>query len=496
MILAALGLETAGSGRWPRRDVGADIWQAACEGLTAGRWSLTGLWGDDAVVHMALIDQSDTAILTLACPDGRFPSVATHHAPAIRPERALCDLFGFTADGAPDPRPWLDHGRWGIAHPLGDARATPGAPEPYSFLAAEGDDLHQVPVGPIHAGIIEPGHFRFHCFGETVVRLETRFGYAHKGIDALMRGAPLDRAAQLVGRISGDSTVAYALAFSRAVEKASGIEAPPRAQWLRGLMAELERLANHLGDVGGICNDAAFPLLAAHGAMLREEVLRASGDVFGHRMMRDMVLPGGVALDLDAAGAARLRALADQIERRFAAIVTCYDGAASLQDRTVGTGRVASDLARRFGAGGYVGRASGRGFDARRALPYAPYDSLSFEVPVLNDGDVNARVWIRIHEVGESLALLRSMLDRLPDGPIATAAPARPGEGCALVEGFRGDILAWVRLNGDGRVTRCHLRDPSWFQWPLVEAAVEGNIIADFPLCNKSFNCAYSGCDL
>jgi Ni,Fe-hydrogenase III large subunit len=180
----------------------------------------------------------------------------------------------------------------------------------------------------------------------------------------------------------------------------------------------------------------------------------------------------------------------------FPRLVELYDNTASLQDRTVSTGFVQPSLARRFGAGGYVGRASGRAFDARRALPYAPYDQLRFEVPTLTEGDVNARVWIRIKEVEQSLSLVEQILDRMPDGPIRVEATPREGEGVALVEGFRGDILVWLRLDGEGKVARCHLRDPSWFQWPVLEAAIEGNIVADFPLCNKSFNCSYSGQDL
>jgi Ni,Fe-hydrogenase III large subunit len=313
-----------------------------------------------------------------------------------------------------------------------------------------------------------------------------------------MAQAPLDRAARLAGRICGDSTVAYALAFARAAEAALALEAPPRAAYLRALMAELERIAHHLGDVGGICNDASFGLLQAHFAVLREDVLRAVHSCFGHRLMRDRVLPGGVAVDLDGRGTGTLRDLAGLIEKRLANLARIYDETASLQDRTVGTGILKPALARRFGAGGYVGRASGHDADARKAPGYAPYPSLRFEVPMLEAGDVNARVWIRIREIEQSLSLVRQILDALPAGDTVAEvpAPARTCEGAALVEGFRGDIFVWLRLGGDGRVERCHLRDPSWFQWPLLEAAIEGNIIADFPICNKSFNCAYSGHDL
>jgi Ni,Fe-hydrogenase III large subunit len=328
--------------------------------------------------------------------------------------------------------------------------------------------------------------------------LEERLGYTHKGIEGLMAGADLDRAAQLAGRISGDSTVAYAFAFARAVESALGIEPPPRALWLRALMAELERLANHLGDIGAICNDAAFALMLAHCGVLRERVLRAGDAAFGHRMMRDRIVPGGITDDLSDEGTTAIRALIAEIRERFPALVNLYDNTASLQDRTVGTGRLSMELARQYGAGGYIGRASGRAFDARRSLGYPPYDDLTFDVPVLGEGDVNARVWIRIREVEQSLSLVEQILQRLPDGAIRIDVldAAETREGMALVEGFRGDILVWLRIAKGGMIERCHMRDPSWFQWPLLEAAIEGNIVADFPLCNKSFNCSYSGHDL
>ena len=410
--------------------------------------------------------------------------------------RAARDLFGIEAFDAPDTRPWLDHGRWGVRDPLGRPSARAGTGDAYPVLAAEGEGLHQIPVGPVHAGIIEPGHFRFTANGETVVRLEERLGYTHKGVEGLMRGADPDRAARLAGRLSGDSTVAYAIAFARAAEAALGIEAPPRAHWLRALMAELERLANHLGDIGAICNDAAFAMMHAHCGVLRERVLRAAESCFGHRLMRDRVVPGGVAGEPAADTGDILRALVAEIGRRFPALIELYDNTTSLQDRTVGSGIVPPALARQYGAGGYVGRASGRGFDARRMPGYPPYDMLRFETPVRDQGDVDARVWIRIREVEQSLSLVEQILRGLPEGPIRADLPRTAGEGMALVEGFRGDILVWLRLGADGAVARCHLRDPSWFQWPLLEAAIEGNIVADFPLCNKSFNCSYSGHDL
>ncbi|HSM95596.1 MAG TPA: NADH-quinone oxidoreductase subunit C [Rhizomicrobium sp.] len=495
--IIAKGAKVGDQRPWPRFAVDAVQWQQIAEGFRDEAFVLSGLWGDVDAVHMALLDEvrREMAVATFPCPGGHFPSIGSIHPPAIRLERAIHDLFGYVPDGAPDPRPWLDHGCWDVRHPLG-AR-TPGTDaSSYAFLPAEGESLHQIAVGPVHAGIIEPGHFRFSANGEAIVRLEERLGYTHKGVESLMHGLPLDRAAKLAGRVSGDSTVAYALTFSRAAEAALDIEIPPRVHWLRALMAELERLANHLGDIGAICNDASFALMLAHSAVLRERVLRACDACFGHRLMRDVIVPGGVTTDLDQQRIFRLRQLLTELNRQFPRLVELYDNTASLQDRTVGTGHLDPALAHRFGAGGYVGRASGRAFDARKTLAYPPYDQLAFDVPVRDDGDVNARVWIRIGEVVQSIAVIDQILNNLPRGTIRINPMPRAGEGMALVEGFRGDILIWLQLNEDGCVRRCHLRDPSWFQWPLLEAAIEGNIVADFPLCNKSFNCSYSGSDL
>jgi Ni,Fe-hydrogenase III large subunit len=448
-------------------------WEQAAERLRSGEASLVSLWGEPGRVHMALLERNGLRRLWLG--GERFPSIGRVHPPAVRLERALRDLTGLQPEGLPDERPWLRHD--GV----------------YRFLPAEGESLHQIPVGPVHAGIIEPGHFRFTANGETVVRLEERLGYVHKGIDSLMAGAPLERAARLAGRVSGDSTVAYALAFSRAVEEASQAEVPPRAVWLRALAAELERLANHFGDIGAVCNDAALAIMHAACGWLREQVLRTCDACFGHRLMMGFVVPGGVGRDLDDAN--RIRALVSAVRTRFPDLVDVYDNTASLKDRTVDTGVLSEALARQYAAGGYVGRGSGRDFDARRTPGYAPYDALKFDVPVVHAGDVNARVWIRIQEVEQSLELVDQIVEHLPSGPISAPVPAASAEGVALVEGFRGDVFAWVRMRGE-TVDRCHLRDPSWFQWPLLEAAIEGNIVADFPLCNKSFNCSYSGHDL
>jgi Ni,Fe-hydrogenase III large subunit len=480
----------------PRFVVGEDAWRFVADRLSRGECTLLGLWGDAPAVHMAVLDNNELAVITIECLHGRFPSVGALHPPAIRLERALRDLYGIEPVGVPDARPWLDLGFWEVQHPLG-ARTVSAPREPYAFLPVEGESLHQIPVGPVHAGIIEPGHFRFTANGETVVRLEQRLGYVHKGIEGLIAGATIDQAARLAARTSGDSTVAYALTFAFAVESALAIEVPPRAIHLRALMAELERLANHFGDVGAICNDASFSLMHAQCGVLRERVLRCADSCFGHRLMMDCVVPGGVVRDLDSGSAEKITALLDEIRRVFPELLELYDNTASLQDRTAGTGVLSAALARQFGAGGYIGRASGRAFDARKTFRYPPYDQLDFEIPVLEAGDVNARVWVRIREVEQSIALIDQILSRLPEGSVQAEIEARmaTGEGLGIAEAFRGDVLAWLRIE-DGHVARCHLRDPSWFQWPLLEAVIEGNIVADFPLCNKSFNCSYSGHDL
>jgi Ni,Fe-hydrogenase III large subunit len=488
---------------WPRVRVDGEVWRRIALEIAQGHATLLAVWSDGREVYMAVLDEAagEVSVASMTCVGGRFPSIGVTHPPAVRFERAIADLYGLVPDDASDTRPWLDHGRWGVRHPLGAATPDPAEGLPYAFLPAEGPPLHQIPVGPVHAGIIEPGHFRFHANGETVVRLEERLGYVHKGIEGLFAGAPLSKAARLAGRISGDSTVAIALAFARAVEAATGVEAPPRAVWLRAVMAELERIANHLGDFGAICNDASFSLIQAHCGALREQVLRCANAAFGHRLMMDRVVPGGVACDLGEAGAANIRALIAHIRAHLPRLITIYDGAASLQDRTVTTGIARAALVQQYGAGGFVGRASGRAFDARKSPGYMPYLELAFDVPTRKAGDVDARVWIRLDEITESLSIIEQCLEWLPEGPINMAldeplAAAAGGEGTALVEGFRGDVLAWVRLGPGGTIANAHIRDPSWLQWPLLEAAIEGNIVADFPLCNKSFNCSYSGHDL
>ncbi len=493
----AINLSAAIAGKPAERDGfvrlsgGDDLWTGLARGCAAGWQDLGAVWFDDGLIKMALWkgEACERAIVSVTARNGVYPAIAIHHLPAMRLERAMRDLYDINPLGLPDSRAWLDHGVW-PSRPLKTDKG-------YRFLAAEGEGLHQIPVGPVHAGIIEPGHFRFTANGETIVRLEERLGYVHKGIEALCAGATLERACKIAARISGDSTVAYGFAFARAVEAALDWQAPPRAVLLRGIMAELERLSHHISDVGAICNDASVAVINARCALLREDILKTCGECFGHRMMMDSIVPGGTACDLTGEGAASIRHLLARVEKSFARVVRAYDQSPSLQNRVAGTGIVKAEYARQFAAGGFVGRASGRRFDARRAFAYPPYDAAIFEVPQRSAGDVDARVWIRIEEVAQSASIVRQFLDKLEPGPVFSAPPAfAPGEGAALCEAFRGDVFLWVRLDREGHVAHLHARDASWFQWPLLETAIKDNIVADFPLCNKSFNCSYSGHDI
>jgi Ni,Fe-hydrogenase III large subunit len=493
------GQKVAEQRPFPRVRMDVRAWRAMVAQLSTAEWSVMAMWGEAEEVHVAMRDDEadEIAVISHPCPERWFPSLGRARPSVIRLERAIHDLWGLAPMGLEDRRPWLDHGRWPNRQPL-SANPRPPAEQPdvYDFLKAEGDGLHQIPVGPVHAGVIEPGHFRFHAQGETVVRLEQRLGYVHKGVSGLLRDQSLERAARIAGRVSGDATVAYSLAFSRAVESAIGCELPPRAHWLRALMAEMERIANHVFDIGAVCNDAAFAIMLSHMGVLREKILRANESLFGHRLLMDRVVPGGVAADLSEAGAEALKHLLFNFRKEFERAFQLYENTPSLSDRTLGTGNVATSLVHRFAAGGFVGRASGRGHDCRRSPGYPPYHLLDLTVPVYAEGDVNARLMVRFDEVRESLRMIGRILADMPIGAVKTSLPAIAGEGLAMVESFRGEVLAWVRMAEDGTVLAAHLHDPSWFQWPLLEAAIEGNIVADFPLCNKSFNCSYSGHDL
>jgi Ni,Fe-hydrogenase III large subunit/Ni,Fe-hydrogenase III component G len=486
-------------------------WSAAAQAFAAAGQRLVALWssdrrdlGDGLVVHAAYA--ADDGLACVRLPLGgamTYPDLSAHFPSANRMQRAASDLIGVRAEGAADDRPWLRHGAWPADYfPLrrdsDGARTFDVEQERYPFVSVSGDGVHEIPVGPIHAGIIEPGHFRFSVVGEKVLRLEERLGYVHKGIEKRFEGMPLQDGHRLAGRVSGDSTVTYAWAYAMAAESATATRIPARAAWLRALLLERERVANHLGDLGALGNDAALAFGLAQFSRLRELWLRANARLLGHRLLMDRIVPGGVAVDLDRAALDELHAQTMEIEAEVRRLRSIYDEHAGLQDRFQSTGIVTRELALRLGLTGLAARASGLGFDLRVRQPCAPYDTLKVSIAGDNRGDVAARVAVRFDEIIESLRLIRAIVERLPAGDVHVqlggAAAGRLGIG--WIEGWRGDVLVALEVDGSSALRRCHCHDPSWQNWPLLEHAVIGNIVPDFPLINKSFNLSYSGQDL
>lgn len=491
-------------------DVDRAQWSAAAAAVRAAGGRLVSLWAGPGAggvaAHVALAGRTGLLWLTLppSLAEGGFPDLAEVFPNATRLQRTAADLSGLGAAGAADTRPWLDHGLWGeggppLRRPPGPSTgAAPGTlPADYAFVPVDGDGVHEIAVGPVHAGIIEPGHFRFSVVGEKVLRLEQWLGYVHKGIGRRFTELEPLRAHRLAGRISGDSTVAHAWAYCMALEGACGCTPPPRAQALRALLLERERVANHLGDLGALGNDAAFAFALAHFSRLREDWQRLSRDVFGHRLLMDLVVPGGVAVDPDPEALAAIAAQCEAVARELADLRSVLDEHAGVQDRFRTTGRVTPELAARLGLSGLAGRASGQPFDLRCDHPWPPYDRLGVRKVVHADGDVAARVAVRFDEVAESLRLVRLLCAGLP--PASSQAepvvPSGAARGAGWVEGWRGPVLCALELDG-GAIACCHTADPSWHNWPVLEHAVIGNIVPDFPLINKSFNLSYSGHDL
>src|SRR5574341_556706 len=475
--------------------------------LLAAEWATDeSPFGRGFGVYACFRKESEYLVVKIEIPadDPTFPSIAKKFVPAFRFERQMQSLMGVKPVGHPDDRPWIKHEDWPAdAWPLrksfAASRKLPRVPGEYRWVRAEGEGVYEIPVGPVHAGIIEPGHFRFQAMGEDIINLEEKLGYVHKGIEKRFESLSWQEAGRLACRVSGDSTVAHGLAYAHAAEALTGCIPPDRAQWLRALFLERERIANHLGDLGAICNDVAFAFLLYQFHRLKEILLRTNLELFGHRLLMDRIVPGGVAVDIDSGGVKDILAELNLLEKEFERLVVIYDENPSVEDRVRDTGVLRPEQARDLGVVGFVARASGLNLDCRIHYPFPPYDWIEVKnVPVLVSGDVHARAWVRVVEVRESIRLIRDILKTLPDGKSAVplGAPMPDRSGFAAVEGWRGEIIYWVQSGPKGEINRCMVRDPSSVNWLGLEQCIHGNIVPDFPLCNKSFNQSYSGNDL
>jgi len=479
------------------------------------KWNgrLVSLFADDARAesgqfHLYYVFALDAAhgffVLRVPVPaeNPRFASL-TNALPAVNwQEREIQDWFGIQLDGHPNPRRCALHDDWPEVHPLRkdfDLRTVlpPFQGERHKFRAVEGEGVFQVPVGPVHAGIIEPGHFLFSVAGEPVLYLQIRLFYTHKGTEKLFENLPVAHGVRLAESISGDSAFAHAIAFCHALERVTHTEAPARGRALRTICLELERVYNHLADIGAIATDVAFVVANSHAMRLKEQVLRLNEQLTGNRMLRGMVCPGGVRFDWQPNQLQALSQWLAEIPREFAALVDLIRESSSTRDRLETTGILKPATARDLGVVGIAGRASGIDRDLRRDFPHDAYDRVKFNVPVYQEGDVLRRMQVRIDEVGQSLAIINQILGALPGGPTRVSLPELPRDGIALgyAEGWRGEIFHWIRTAGGDRLARCKIKDPSLQNWPALSEAILGNIVPDFPVVNKSFNLSYSGTD-
>jgi Ni,Fe-hydrogenase III large subunit len=498
-----------GAPGWRAQHVSPAEWVRSARELAGSGARLAALWAARGergapTVRAAFFTGTGALLLSLPLDDAGapYPGLEELFPCAARMQRAAADLSGACA-GDPDERPWLRHNAWPPSYrPLLDPPPQLPAPEPgidtYEFVRVEGEGVHEIPVGPVHAGIIEPGHFRFSVVGEKVLRLEERLGYAHKGIERRFTELPILEAHRLAARVSGDSAVAFSWAYCQALEGMAGIAIPARAAWLRALFLELERVANHLGDLGALGNDAGFAFGLAQFSRLKERLLRGCAATLGERYLMSAIVPGGVAVELTGEGAELLRSCAGEIAHEVRVLRTIYDEHPGVRDRFTGAGAIAPPLAARLGLTGLAGRASGQAFDLRVDLPCAPYGELPVTRVGSRTGDVAARVAVRFDELAESARLIERIIAAMPAGSRreTLSVPPAGSLGIGAIEGWRGPVLVALEAGPEGTISRCHPHDPSWQNWPALEHAVIDNIVPDFPLINKSFNLSYSGHDL
>ncbi len=479
------------------------------------RWSgrLVSLFADDArteakAFHLYYVFALDSAhgFVVLRVPVApehpTFVSLSNALPAANWQEREIQDLFGLKLEGHPNPRRCALHDDWPEVYPLRKdfplkTVLPPFKGERHKFREVEGEGVFQVPVGPVHAGIIEPGHFLFSVAGEPVLYLQIRLFYTHKGTEKLFENIPVAHGVRLAESISGDSSFAHATAFCHALERVTATAVPARARGLRTLCLELERIYNHIADIGAIATDVAFVVANAHAMRLKERVLRLNEHLTGNRLLRGMACPGGVLSDWNAEQIQRLLSFGRELRPEFESLVELIRESSATRDRLETTGRLKPETARDLGVVGIAGRASGFAHDLRRDFPHAAYDQVNFTVPLYQEGDVLRRMQVRIDEVRQSLSILQQLAPNLPTGPIQVKLPPLPPNQIALgyVEGWRGEIFHWVRTGPNNRLARCKIKDPSLQNWPALSEAILGNIIPDFPVVNKSFNLSYSGTD-
>lgn len=451
-------------------------------------------------VYLFLAAAPDRRVeLNVSIPRDRpyLPSLAGMSFPAGRFEREMHDLFGTVPIDHPQPARLIRHFHWPRGwHPMltdaGEPPAFGDVDGPYPFRPVDGPGAYEIPVGPVHAGLIEPGHFRFSVVGETILNLKARLWFVHKGIEKLFTGRSPDDAVELAERVSGDTAVGHTLAFCQAVEDALGLPVPPGALRIRAVLLELERLYNHITDIGALCNDVGFGILNAHAQRIREQLLRINATVTGHRLLRGAIRPGTAAVDA-MPDAEQLRTIAADI----AEIVTIALDHTVVHDRFAGTAVLTNQQATDLGTLGYVARASGLDTDARRDQP-SHEPSPAFGVCTETAGDVLARFMVRAREIQISTDLIADLLDSpvKPDPEPVAGDVTSTGTGVGIVEGWRGTITHRIELRPDGTLSRLKIVDPSFFNWPALPLALTDAIVPDFPLTNKSFNLSYAGNDL
>jgi len=429
---------------------------------------------------------------------GTFQSLTPEWTEAHMFEREIAEQFGVTPAG----HPWLKPVRG--APPLAGRDLfvpAPGAKtrlDAYPFLRAESEEMHEVGVGPVHAGIIEPGHFRFLCHGESVLHLEISLGYQHRGVERRMIGGPDALSLPTMESVAGDTVIGHGYAHCRAVEGLSATTTTARAAAIRCVALELERCGNHVGDLGALANDVGYLPGAAWFGRLRGEFLNMLMDLSGNRYGRGLLVAGGVRFDLDAAMAADFAARLARAKTDFENIAELLFRKPSVMARFDGTGRVSREDAESLGMVGPAARASGCARDVRQDFAHGAYRFVHLPVALAEAGDVAARALVRRVETERAIEFLIEQIANLPPGPLrATPRPMPPDTACvALVEGWRGEIVHVALTGADGRLARYKVVDPSFHNWTGLALALRGQEISDFPLCNKSFNLSYAGHDL